>query len=110
MIDRRILFQTAHSIARRECGMYGLSMTYRQAFAIALSKPYAQAREQTERAARAEAFRAVLAQQAREAAARRLAELKGIAADLEHADRLGNADLRRLAAVNSEIHRLEHAA
>ncbi|WP_431855299.1 hypothetical protein [Azospirillum sp.] len=110
MIDRSSLFRTAHTIARRERGMYGIHQTYREAFALALRRLYAQAKERAEREARREAFRATLEQQARERAAERIATLKAQIRDLEHCDRLGREGIRRLDLANRELRRLEEVA
>ena len=51
MINRSQLFREAHRIAKRERGMYGGHETYRQAFAIALRRLYADRRKQLARLA-----------------------------------------------------------
>lgn len=111
MIDRRAIFLNAHRLARRDNGRYGITLSYREAFSIALRQCYAGARAavqyDAQMAANVEAMKREARKIIRERAIR---EVKAEIRNLETQDRLGVAGLAKLAAAQSRYSALSNAA
>lgn len=113
MLNRSTLFHQAHQLARRERGMYGMQMTYRGAFVVALRQLYANAREAAKRldgmASRMTNAATDIIANIRRQRADRIAALKMQVRDMEMQDRLGRAGLNALFAAQNELSRLQRA-